>query len=140
MIDPADGRIAFDDPPFSLSPATTRTEFLASAVGRSAEEFCRGAMDYMSYKVARASSSGKAFIVVAWFNGERLYRVSLSWCNPQSGKSWADWSEENERRSKAVHDEWLAAVLPGEADRPWGRVRSRCSERDSESRIDIEYG
>jgi hypothetical protein len=140
MIDPADGTILFVDPPFSLSPATTQTAFLASAVGRSATEFCRGAMDYMSYKVARAVCSGKEFIVVPWFKGERLYRITLAWYNPRSGKSWAEWSLEHEMAGKTVHDEWLAAVLPDGADRPWGTVRSIYSERDCESRIDIDYG
>lgn len=139
MIDSADGRITFQEPAFALSPATTRDAFLSGDVGRAAATFVVGAADYISYRIPRAASSETEFIVIPWFNRQRLYRVSLVWCNPESGKSWADWSEQNEMKSKAVHDEWLERVLPGGGERPWGWARSIYSARGGESSILVEY-
>jgi hypothetical protein len=140
MIDPAGGRIEFQEPPWSASPALTRDEFLASPVGRAAEVFVVGAMEYISYKVPRAVAGGVPFIVVLWFDGQRLYRVSLSAHEPEFGTSWSDWSEAAERERKEIHDRWLDRALPaGRRRAAWGDVASYYSERDAESRIDVNY-
>jgi len=86
LIDPVTGNLRFALPDWSVGPGLTHGGFRASEVGHSAEPFVANA-PYSSYKLTACCQSGVTFVVVLWFNGERLYRTSLAISEAEYGSS-----------------------------------------------------
>jgi hypothetical protein len=139
MIDANAGMIRFDGPSFSIAPSLTRTEFLASAPGREAEIFTQNE-PWCSWKLKAPIRAKIDWIVVVWFHGERLTRLSLSHMSPDDGSSWADWSMEKERKRQKVQDEWLLQMIPdSRREFPWGKIWSGYDDRSAGSSIEITF-
>lgn len=72
------------------------------------------------------------------FRGENLAKALLGFSKREL--RWADWSLENERERKKIHDSYLLTQLGSPPYiSPWGRVVSVIDPRNQEAYIKIEY-
>jgi hypothetical protein len=140
MIDPSTGALAFEEPAIQIAPTLTRSQFrgadwAAGAISQTANE------PWHSWKLPaeRYRSRGVAFVVVLYFHGERLAMIDLACNEPAYGKSWADFSMENEMKRKHAHDQWLVPSVGKQRDFPWGTITSEYDDRAGGSSIIIRY-
>jgi hypothetical protein len=140
MIDPNTGVLAFEQPPIQIAPTLTRTQFRATdwakgATSQTANE------PWHSWKLPAEQyrSGGLAFVIVLYFHGERLAMIDFAYNDPAYGKSWADFSMENEIKRKQAHDQWLVPSVGKQRDFPWGTITSEYDDRADGSSIVIRY-
>lgn len=142
MINRDTGQITFDEPALTIGPETTRTAFLASEIARQSRSATANE-PWHSWHLP-PMRAGDVLGVTVFFHGDALKMVVIEDTNPRFGRSWADYSDENERQRKAVHDKWLAErchVAPGEFK--WGTLHSNFGPEDpwaGTSNITLRYG
>ncbi len=138
MIDPKSGVITFDVPQWVLNPSMTRSQFLASHMGRNAKLHIKNE-PYCSWAIKDDLISGKLLLsAVLFFNGEQLDSVELM--SEQPPFSWDHHSEEKELKRKELHDEWLSESLANKEQFEWGRVGSVYDKKAGFSVIFVRYG
>jgi hypothetical protein len=138
VLDKTNGHVEFNEPRFVASPATTRTEFLASALGTHAQiSITNGPR--CSWKLPEVSIGTERFHTLLYFHGEQLTMLSLAIKLPGESPSWSQWSETEELDRKRAHDRWLNAHIGGARTFPWGSVSSDFDPRSGGSSIVLSY-
>jgi hypothetical protein len=139
MIDRETGLLDFQEPPVQIGPNLTRTEFLAATWAGDAEDVVVNE-PWHSWKLrGKYVAEAVSFIVVLYFHGECLKMIILGNADERFGKSWGDWSLENEMARKASHDQWLTSFLGSWREFPWGGASSEFDSRSGGSSIIIRY-
>ena len=140
MIDQNTGEITIESVPIRFGADFSRGEFLHSPLVKNASVFVKNE-PYCSYQIGTFRADDLSLIISLWFFGKKLESVELvHHTAEQFGSSWADWTEENELKRKAIHDAWLEKQLgkpPYIYD--WGAVSSVYDERSGGSSIVVRY-
>lgn len=134
MIDANTGSIDLSDE--RITSNLTRKEFLSLTMGKQAKIFVQNE-PYCSFRI-EAKLGADDFILVLWFEGQTLNRVTLQLSDDRYGSSWDDWTEENELARKQAHDDWLKAHGLSK-QYPWGKILSLYDSRGGSSTIEIVY-
>ena len=137
-IDPRTGTVDLGEGR-ELGPATTHDQFRASRLGLASTPLILNGR-WRSYSLPRIAEGNVSFAVAIYFEGESATMLELANASPEFGKSWDDWSPENEARRRAWHDRWLAeaqGVAPGEF--PWGRLASMTDPKSGGSSIILRF-
>lgn len=140
MINKNTGELFIKSVPITIGTDFSRREFTKSPLAKNASVFIRNE-PYCSYQIGTFKTDDLTLIVSIWFFGEKLETVELVHHTAvQFGSSWADWSEENELKRKAIHDAWLEKEL-GEPPYKfaWGTVASDYDARSGNSSIVVRY-
>ncbi len=122
-----------------LGPATTHDQFRSSPLGLASAPLILNGR-WRSYSLPRIAEGEVTFAVAIYFEGDSSTMIDLVNASPEFGKSWDDWSPENEARRRAWHDRWLAeaqGVTPGEF--PWGRLASTTDPKLGGSSIILRF-
>lgn len=132
-IDVFDGSIVFASG--TIRGATTRTEFLSSAIAKGAREQIANERDDWR-QVAFDPEPGVAATLI--FQGEKLHQVymALRLASDDAGP----WTTAIELERNATHDAWLQTALgtpPYEYS--WGSVSSEFDPKDPASEIIVSY-
>src|SRR5687768_11034267 len=138
MIDAKTGSLRFDEPEFTLNPQTTRSQFLASDVGKRSRTLVENE-PYHSWVLPRVRS-GLDFVVGVYFTGEQLTLIDLSNADERLGTSWEDETHEKQQLKMASHDRWLSEnckIKPGRYH--WGTLETGFSPKDGSTGIWINY-
>ncbi|WP_437981364.1 hypothetical protein [Sorangium sp. So ce117] len=119
-----------------LSPALSRSEFLASSVGMGSAVLVRNE-PWCSFRFEEGAES---VVLAVFFKAEVLESVHITVVDPTFGTGWDDWSQEKELQRKAANDQWLLAhgLTPGE-HYAWGSVWSGFDPRGGSSSAVIRY-
>jgi len=125
-----------------LGASTTRSEFLASVLGRNAKKFVANP-PYCSYRVETELLGGERFLVILFFNSERMeavWLISLD-ASPAASDEFGPEAEKAEFERKESHDRWLTAALGSTAPPPfaWGSALSAYDSRSMSSQIVVRY-
>ena len=139
MIDKKTGAIHFPEWSESLSPATSRDEFLRSTLIQDANIQVQNE-PYFSWRLKPTKwEDGKWWVVVVYFEGEKLIQVRLAACEYETDPGWEEWSEESEIHLNKYHMGLVQRLL-GLSDRfPWGNVETSYDEKSGGSFIIITY-
>lgn len=102
-----------------LSPALSRSQFLASSDGTASTVFVKNE-PWCSFRV---EVPAEQVALALFFKAEVLESVRIVLTDQKFGTSWADWSEHKEMGRKAATDQWLLAhgLTPGKKY-GWGSV------------------
>jgi hypothetical protein len=139
MIDKKTGKVQFPEWDFSLSPSVTRSEFLKSNLGQNAKPEVLNE-PYASWRINPSPLYDKWWTVVAYFNGERLYSITLAAWNDEDGPKWSDWSDAGERKLEKYHSSVLAKIFGRTPYKfSWGTVESFYDKRSASAHIHIGY-
>jgi len=139
MIDPATGSLTFAAPAVRVSPAITRSEFLSAAWAQGATDWVVNEPWHSWRLPGEYLSHSLPWIVVLYFQGERLTMVDLCHNDPRFGSSWSDHSVEKERARQASHDRWLSACVGERRSFPWGTIWSGYDDRSGGSFITLRF-
>ncbi len=144
MFDRRTGELRADDLELVIGPHLTRADFAAHPDFARFEVFVPGAPEsHPSYR-ATVQLAGEPFVVVLWFEDERLVRLTL--VSPQSefGTSWADTTPDKDQD----HMEYLRGWLRAQLGRPrllrghrfdWGEADVIFHAQDGFGRISVTY-
>ena len=137
MIDAESGRILIEgDVPFSVAPGLTRNAFLAATAVRPVEALVENG-PWKSYSF-RCRILNRDWALGLTFKGETLHTVAMALAT--ANESWSNWSEAEERRKLAEHDELLNTALGAPPyTYPWGQIRSTFDRKTGGSSISIQY-
>ena len=102
MIDTKTGDLTFTDPAIRFGPALKQSAFRETDWGKATEVFVAGDGAWLSWKLTGLWRSTIPFLVVLWFNGEILVRVSLYNDELPRHSSWEDWSHEVEMQREGA--------------------------------------
>jgi hypothetical protein len=137
MIDKETGEVRLS-PDCRICPATTRDEFLGSALAGSCEVLDQTDSD-CSWRVPEHASPDGDICAALYFEGQQLSQIDLSLGGLAGGPPADDWSQEREFQKKLEHDELLGKWMPGERSLTWGSVSSTYDQKASASVILITY-
>jgi hypothetical protein len=137
MIDKETGEIRLSAD-CRICPATTRDEFLGSALAGSCKVLKKTDSD-CSWRVPEHASPGGDICAALYFEGQQLSQIDLSLGGLEGGPPPDDWSQEREFQKKLEHDELLGKWMPGERSLEWGSVCSTYDQKASASVILIQY-
>lgn len=119
-----------------IYPDLTEDAFLSSVGLKAEENILNG--DYHSFDIESLVIGKTNFAARIFFKQGQLWMLSLYLVD---GSSWSNWSEEEEMRRKAKHDEFLNQEL---GNPPyvfsWGKVESIFDRKGGSSSIVINYG
>lgn len=122
-----------------LGPETTHDQFRSSPLGLASRPLILNG-PWRSYSLPRIAEGVVTFQVAIYFEGESATMLEIANASPEFGRSWADWSPENEERRRAWHGRWLAetqGVLPG--DFAWGSLSSMTDPKSGGSSIVLRF-
>jgi hypothetical protein len=119
-----------------LSPALSRSQFLASPVGLASTVLVRNE-PWISFRLEAAAEN---VVLAVFFKAEALESVDIAVIDPRFGAGWDDWSQEKEMQRKAANDQWLLAhgLTPGKKY-AWGSVWSGFDPKGGFSNAVIHY-
>jgi hypothetical protein len=140
MIDKHSGQITMLG--ISLSPMVTRSAFKLSADFGTWENHVGDTIAYFSYKRKLIDGQGRKLVLMVYFHQEQIKSVEMFFFLPDEKESgsWDDWSEQNELRRKAQHDQLLSDQLGAAPyEYKWGKVWSVYDQRSGDSRIIVSY-
>jgi len=143
MINKETGEIKFPNWDVSLSRYMTRESFLKSSLAQGATIEVRNE-PYCSWKlIPRKWDDNKWWIVIVYFEGERLFQVILAASDSETSSGWENWSEESEKQLKNCYALVLGQLLGVSGAKPykfsWGTVEAVYDERSGSSFIVIRY-
>ncbi len=139
MIDKKTGAIHFPEWSESLSPVTSREKFLRSTLVQNANIQVQNEL-YCSWWLKPTKwEDGKWWVVVVYFEGEKLIQVRLAASDHEMGRRWDEWSEESEKRLNEYHMELVQRLLGLSYRFPWGNVETSYDEKSGGSFIIITY-
>jgi len=126
-----------------LEPGLTRRRLLSSPLGREAARVDMG-NGWMTVGLGTHQLGGRAFLVSASFEGQRLDGYTLCDADPRLD---AEWDEKTERARRAAHDKWLEAALGAGGERkpeltyalPWGEAWSSYDPRGGGTTIGVRF-
>jgi len=132
-IDVSDGSIAFAGG--TIRSATQRTDFLRSAIGKSAREQTSNELENWQ-QVAFDPEPGVAATLI--FQGEKLHQVYLALRTTLDDAG--PWTTATERERNAKHDAWLRTSLGAPPyEYSWGSVSLEFDPKDPASEIIVSY-
>ena len=143
MLDRQTGELRADDLQLVIGPRLTRTALLAHPDEARFEPFGSGSGEHRAYRVT-VHLAGEPFVVVLWFEEERLARLTLVSPKPEFGTGWDDTTPEKEEAHMAYLREWLREQL----GRPrllrghrfgWGHAEVVFHPQDGFGRISVTY-
>jgi hypothetical protein len=161
MTNVSGGTITFDETGDTIGPATTATE--AQGLRAFARARLHLAGDAARLSIDRCPIGGRPFNITLHFAGPRLARVELFMLQGTDGRTWDDWTRENELARKAAHEEWARGAFgrelavkpylmpepiypyepgpehPRHAEFAWGDVTSYYDDRAGCSSLIIDY-
>jgi hypothetical protein len=106
-----------DNSSLQINPALTQQQLMKSDVGSTVCASSTGCK-------FSAKFDNTPFIVVLVFHGS-LAMIQMLHDDESYGREWSSWSEENEAKRKAFHDQWLKGVRCCQTGRySWGTVAS----------------
>lgn len=103
------GYLVFDETGESVGPATTAAAAQALRIFARARLHLGGGKARLS--IDRCLIGGRPFNITLHFDGPRLARIDLFALQAADGKSWNDWTRENEMARKAAHEAWAEAAF-----------------------------
>jgi hypothetical protein len=117
----------------SIAPGVDRSAFLSSSLGSRAEVFIENE-PYITYRIRPE----RGIVATLSFVGPQLTHVS--WVLEMSGTAESEWTEENEMKRKALHDQWLLKELGSPPYRyAWGSLSSEYDSKGCVSDIIVSY-
>ena len=143
MINKETGEIKFPGWKESLSRYVTREWFLKSSLVEGAKVQVKNE-PYCSWNLVPTKwDDNKWWIVIVYFEGERLYQIIIAASDSEIGPRWEDWSEESERRMKNYYSTVLGHLLGFSGIKPhefsWGIAEANYDERSGGSYILVRY-
>ena len=133
-IDSSVGSFGVDDE-VVLSPHLTRAAFLASRLGRSAQQMVRNdPWLSLAFPVP-----GEPIRAVLQFEGERLRSICFACTDERFGNSWAEWSEDAERERARETVTWLETHGLKLDTYGWGTVQAGYDERSGGGSAAVTY-
>lgn len=140
MFNIKNGAIYFEKYKISVDLGFTHERFCSSELFKKATPFVKNP-PYNSYRIEDyIELLGEKFIMVLFFQNEKLNRMNLSIYNPNSSGSWDDWSEEKELETKKRQDNLLKQNF-GEPpyEYQWGSLESVYDKRSGSAHLIIIY-
>lgn len=147
MIDATIGNIKLGD--VLISKAMNAENFLESNAVKYI--YKKEQSIYLTVYLKNILYDNQTFIVVLYFNEQKVLKFVSMCIGSDTDKSWSDWSEERELDIKRKNDEWLSKQL-GEPTRSenypypideyeydWGTVSSSYDPRSASSSIWVNY-
>lgn len=139
MIDPLSDVLVFDSPAITIRPDLTRQEFLEAPYSQHASDSVVNE-PWHSWQLAGEYRSGMiSFLVVLFFQGDRLNMVDLSNADAAFGETWSEYSLEKEAQREASHNRWLSECIGKKRKFDWGTVWSGVDQRGGGASIVIRY-
>lgn len=136
-MDASNGSFKFCSGAVEVGPDLTRSQFLESALARDAKIALQNE-PWCSWDLTERPDGAPQLSVRLSFQAETLASVGL--CDTSGkGRSWADWSREEERRREERHAQWLRDVLGRRTTFAWGTVWSGHDENGGSAVIVIRY-
>jgi|SRR6185437_8659727 len=139
MIDPHNGILAFENPAITIRPDVTRPKFLEASWARNSSDWVVNE-PWHSWKLAGEYRSGMiSFLIVLFFQGDRLNMVDLSNADAAFGETWSEYTLEKEAEREASHNRWLSECIGTQRSFDWGTVWSGIDQRGGGASIVIRY-
>ena len=140
MFNIKNGKLYLEKFKINIDQNLTHKEFCSSELYKKATPFIINP-PYNSYKVEEyIEILGGKFIMVLFFQNEKLNRLNLSLYNPNAFDSWDNWSEEKELGIKKRQDILLKQNL---GDPPyeyyWGSLESIYDKRSGSAYLLTSY-
>jgi hypothetical protein len=151
----SDGTVEFESPRVSITPHTTRDNFLASPLFAISKPLNQNT-PWSRYSFQPVTVGGEHFAGDICFCSGAIYSMSLSSVRPEFGSSWGDTSVEKEQARHCFHKQWLQDAfgrLPDEHvsrgpdkrdedigfDFPWGSVSASTDIKAGGCYVFIKY-
>jgi hypothetical protein len=138
VIDRATGALQLDSGT-TITVALTRSAFLQKTFGATRELGVKNE-PWCSWRVRRVRAGGRTFIVVLYFNAERLHSLELVENDELGLTEWKNWSEAEELRKKRSYEKLLSHEVGYRRSFTWGSARAFYDPRRGNSFIRITYG
>jgi hypothetical protein len=135
LINPAFGKVALPSVGWEFVPRQSLTDFQCSSAGSAAQRISKVSNQYQL--CARLGNATFCALVLL-FNQNVLEEIVMGFSEREI--TWADWSMEQEKQRKQMHDELLREQLNSPPyDFSWGTVTSVVDPHDSSARIILRY-
>jgi hypothetical protein len=132
----ADGTVEFDSPRTSISPTTTRDDFLASPLFAISEPLNQNP-PWSCYAFKPVAARGELFTCHISFCAGAVDSLSLSAMRPEFGTSWSDVTPEKEQDMHCFHKRMLLELFGRPPDK---RISRGPDERDADFGYDFSWG
>ena len=140
MFDISNGTIYFRKYGVSFDPSLTHEMFSRTELYKDATPYIMNP-PFRSYKIKEPIDIlDKRFMLVLFFNKERLNIIQLSFCDRYKPSGWDDWYEEKEIEIKKQQDVLLKDNLGNPPyEYQWGSLESVFDQRSGSSHIILTY-
>jgi hypothetical protein len=140
MFDIKNGKLYLAKFKMNIDQNLTHKDFCKSELYKKATPFIINP-PYNSYKIEEYMEIlGEKFIMVLFFQNEKLQRINFSFYNPNAFDSWENWSEEKELEIKKQYDNLLKQNF---GDPPyeyyWGSLESIYDKRSGSAYLLVSY-
>jgi hypothetical protein len=130
------GAIVFESPNVSITPRTTRQDFISSTLYSISEPLNQN-VPWSRYGFRPAVASGEQYAGDICFRSGAIYSVALSSLRPEFGTSWNDMSAEKERARHEFHKRLLQDIIKRPPDEVIARGQD---QRDADIQFRFSWG
>ncbi len=149
-IDPATGRLHFDDPLVEIVGRMTEADARANPAFVFGAPYGTRSPEYCQARFSSSTTDGDSFSgIVTFFAASVLLDCSFAMVLPGDEHGWQSWSRQRENERKLRHDSLLTAAFRGLISHtaynstsyqlPWGQVSSLFDPKSGCSSIVVRW-
>ncbi len=138
MIDVENGNITMDNNSFVIRKGLTKDEFKKSELFE--EVLNEQVHTFTNYYLKPQLLGEESFSISLFFDSNEIINFLQISMIKDGIPSWDNWSEKQEQRRKAEHDQWLKMNIGKPPYKySWGEISSNYDPRSGSSMITIRY-
>ena len=138
MIDIENGNITMDNNSFVIRKGLTKDEFKKSELFK--EVLNEQVHTFANYYLKPQLLGEKSFSISLFFDSNGIINFVQISMIKDGISTWDNWSEKEEQKRKAEHDQWLKMNIGKTPYKySWGEISSNYDPRSGSSMITIRY-